>query len=30
MPQDFDGDIETMHKKGKITDEAMKKMGFSI
>ena len=30
MPQDFDRDIEIMHKKGKITDEAMKKMGFSI
>jgi uncharacterized protein YdaU (DUF1376 family) len=30
MPQDFDRDIEIMHKKGKITDEAMKKMGFNI
>jgi uncharacterized protein YdaU (DUF1376 family) len=30
MPQDYDRDIEIMHKKGKITDEAMKKMGFSI
>ena len=30
MPQDFDRDIEIMYQKGKISDEAMKEMGFDI
>ena len=30
MPNDIDSDIETMHKKGKVSDEAMKQMGLSI
>jgi len=30
MPNDIDSDIEIMHKKGEISNEAMKQMGFSI
>lgn len=30
MPNDIDSDIEIMHKKGEVSDEAMKQMGFSI
>jgi uncharacterized protein YdaU (DUF1376 family) len=30
MPNDIDSDIEIMHKKGEISNEAMKQMGFLI